>query len=170
MNTIEPSQQKALRLWPGIVLVVLQWLARFVLPIIAPNALIAAMLGAIILGLAVIVWWAFFSRAPRRERWIAVIIMLVAFFGTAQILHKSIATTMMGLMYPVFAVPVLCLAFVAWAVASRHLTGKLRLITMIVTILAACGFWALLRTNGMNGETNIDMVFHLKEFTDFFFI
>jgi outer membrane protein assembly factor BamB len=155
MNAKESSPQKTLRLWPGIVLVVLQWLARFVLPIIAPNALIPAMLGAIILGLLVIVWWVFFSRAPGRERWIAVALMILAFFGTAQILHKSIATTMMGLMFPVFAVPVLCLAFVAWAVASRHLTGKLRLITMTATILVACGFWALLRTNGMTGETNI---------------
>jgi outer membrane protein assembly factor BamB len=113
------------------------------------------MFGAIILGLAIIVWWAFFSRAPKLERWIAIVMMILVFFGTAQILHKSIATTMMGLMFPVFAIPVLCLALVIWAAVSRSLSAWLRLVTLIATIVAAGGFWALLRTNGMNGETHM---------------
>jgi outer membrane protein assembly factor BamB len=66
------------------------------------------------------------------------------------------ATAMMGLMFYIYAIPVLCFIFVIWAVVSRSLTGKLRLVTMILTIVLAAGFWALLRTNGMHGESNQD--------------
>src|SRR5262245_18034172 len=51
-----------------------------------------------------------------------------------------------------YAVPVLCLAFVAWAVASRRLPEGLRLATMVATILIASGVWTLFRTEGINGD------------------
>jgi outer membrane protein assembly factor BamB len=148
----ETSQHKPLRLWPGVVIVILQLLIRFVLPVFIPGAVAIGIFGGIFLGLAVFIWWTFFSRAPRFERWTAVILMVVALLATSQILHKSMATAMMGMMFPIYSVPVLCLAFVIWAVASRRLSDRPRRITMIATILIASGFWALLRTNGMTGE------------------
>jgi outer membrane protein assembly factor BamB len=153
-NITDSTQEKSLRLWPGIVLVILQWLVRFVMPVFMPNAIAFAIFGGILLGIAIIVWWVFFSRAPGFERWFAAVLMIAALVITSQILHKSIATTMMGMMFPVYSIPVLCLAFIVWAVTTRHLSNKLRRVTMVVTILVASGFWALLRTNGMNGETN----------------
>ena len=59
------TRQKPLRLWPGVVIVVLQWLVRFVLPYFVPDATVYGMMvGVFGGGLAIIVWWAFFSRAP----------------------------------------------------------------------------------------------------------
>jgi hypothetical protein len=52
--------------------------------------------------------------------------------------------------------PVLSLAFVAWAVASRRLSDGLRRATMVATILLACGVWAMLRTNGITGDAASD--------------
>ncbi len=113
-----------------------------------PDAEFFGAIGGVFGGLAIGVWWAFFSRAPRSERWGAVVLMIVALVATSRILHESIATAAMGIGFYVYAIPVLCLAFVVWAVAARHLPDGLRRAAMVATILLACGAWALFRTGG----------------------
>ena len=147
----QPAPQKPLRLWPGVVIVVLQWLGRFVVPIVVPEAYPFGAIGGIVGGLAVVVWWAFFSRAPRTERWGAVVLMIVAMVATRPITHVSIQNGMMGMMFVMYAIPVLSLAFVAWAVASRRLSAVPRRVAMLAAILLGCGVWTLVRTNGLNG-------------------
>lgn len=61
-HTNEPTRQP-LRLCPGVIIVALQWLLRFVVPIIIPEALTVGVMGGLVCGLAVVVWWGFFSRA-----------------------------------------------------------------------------------------------------------
>jgi outer membrane protein assembly factor BamB len=155
-NNPGPTQKKPLRLWPGVVIVMLQWLVRFVIPVIAPDAIVIAVFGGLLGGLAIIIWWAFLSRAARFERWSAIVLMIISLVVTSQFIHRSIETTMMGMMFVVYSIPVLSLAFVVWAVASRHLSNWLRRATMVATIILASGFWAFLRTNGMDGEVHQD--------------
>src|SRR5674476_757279 len=99
----EPAHQKPLRLWPGVVIVILQWLLRFVLPAVVPDMTAVSVFSGVIGGLAVVVWWAFFIRAPRLERWGAIVLMIVALFATSHMLHVSIKTSMMGMMFVVYA-------------------------------------------------------------------
>ncbi|MEE8523372.1 MAG: hypothetical protein V3T72_05530, partial [Thermoanaerobaculia bacterium] len=82
-QTDAPTLQKPLRLWPGVVAVVLQWLGWLVLPNVAsaPEVVMVGVIGALFCGLAIVVWWAFFSRAPRSERWGAVVLVIVAVAG-----------------------------------------------------------------------------------------
>ena len=110
------------------------------------------MMGALLGALAIVVWWVFFSRAPWSERWGAIVLMIVALVATSRLVHESIATGMMGMMFLVYAIPVLSLAFVAWAVASRRLSDGLRRATMVAAILLACGAWTLVRTGGITGD------------------
>ena len=153
-NIIGSTLQKPLRLWPGVVIIILQWLVRFVIPALVPGAIAIGVFGGIFGGLAVILWWAFFSRAPWIERLTAVVLMIVVLIATSQIIHKSIEASMMGMMFAVYSIPVLSLAFVVWAVSTSRLSNRLRRATMVATILVASGFWALLRTNGMDGEAH----------------
>ncbi len=88
----ETTQQKPLWLWPGVVAVMLQWLVRFGVPIVVPETTFFGVIGGVLGGLAIVVWWAFFSRAHWAERWGAVVLMIVAVFATPYILHESIAT------------------------------------------------------------------------------
>jgi len=162
-QTDERTRQKPLRVWPGVVAVTLQWLVRFGVPIVAPEAMAFGVVGGLVGGLAVVVWWAFFSRAPRSERWGAVALMIVALAATSQIVHVSIRTGMMGLMLLIYAIPVLSLAFVLWAVASRRLSAGPRRATLVAAILLACGVWTLFRTGGMTGDGDSDFAWRWAE-------
>src|SRR5260370_42090079 len=107
-----------LRLWPGVVIVVLQWLLRFVVPAVVPEALLYGLIGGIFGGaLALVVWWVFFSRAAWSERLGAIVLMAGGMFATKSIVHVSVATGAQGMLLYLLAIPVLCLAFVVWAVA-----------------------------------------------------
>jgi outer membrane protein assembly factor BamB len=156
--TNEPAEQKPLRLWPGVLAVVLQWLAWFVLPLAVPEAtLYGALAGVLGGGLAVVLWWLFFSRAPWSERLGALVLMPVALYATSHLVHPSIANGAMGMMLPLYAIPVLSLALVGWAVASRRLARGPRRAALVATILAACGVFTLLRTGGMTGDGAADL-------------
>src|SRR5262245_5817038 len=109
----KPTARKPLRLWPGVVAVALQWLVWWVVPVIVPGGVPFGMIGGMLGGLAVLVWWLFFSRAPWPERLGAIALMVVALLATSRLVHPSIANGMMGMMLPVYAVPVLSLALVA---------------------------------------------------------
>ena len=148
----EPIRPRPIWLWPGVVAVALQWLAWLVLPIVVPTAGLVGVLGGLVGGLVVVAWWAFFSRAPRTERWGAPALMVVSLAVTSRVLDPSVATAGMGLLFFLYAIPVLSLAFVAWAVASRGLSDGRRQVTMVVTILLACVGWTLVRSDGMTGD------------------
>jgi hypothetical protein len=55
-------------------------------------------------------------------------------------------------MFVDYAVPVLSLAFVAWAAARRRLSSRPRRMSMVATIPLACGVMTLLRTGGITGD------------------
>jgi hypothetical protein len=55
-RTDEPLPEKPLRLWPGVVTVVLQWLVRFGVPMAVPDALGFCVVGGLAGGLAIAVW------------------------------------------------------------------------------------------------------------------
>lgn len=153
------SSPPDLRLWPGVVLVALQWVVRFVLPAAVPSALPYGVMGGLALGPLILIWWVFFSRAPRAERWGGLAMIVAALLATSQVLDASIATGMMGMMFPIYAVPGVCLALVLWAVLTRRVTGRARLATLALAIFAACGVWALVRTAGFTGDLDHDFAF-----------
>jgi outer membrane protein assembly factor BamB len=156
-QTDEPTSQKPLRLWPGVVAVVLQWLLWSVVPRVAPDATLFAVFGAIACGLAVVVWWLFSSRAPWSERVGALVLMVVAVLATSRIVHASIANGMMGMMLVGYSIPVLSLALVAGAVATHRLLSGPRRASMIAIILLACGGFTLVRTGGISGDGRSDL-------------
>jgi outer membrane protein assembly factor BamB len=157
---MEIPARKPLRLWPGVVIAILLGLLRFVVPIVVPDSLMYSVLGGLVGGLLVPVWWLFLSRAPWSERLGAIALMIVALFATKRIVHESIAGGAMGFLFPFLAIPVLGLAFVGWAVATRRLPDGLRRATMAATILAAIGSVALIRTGGFTANFQND--FHWR--------
>jgi outer membrane protein assembly factor BamB len=156
-RTAENLSRTALRLWPGVLLVVLQWLIRFVVPAVAPDSGIIAVIGGVAGGAAVLIWWLFFSRAPWAERLGALVLMAGLLYVTSYMVHESVANGMMGMMLPIFAAPLLSLALVGWAVVSRSLQTPARWAAMAAAVIAACAAATLVRTGGISGDGVSDL-------------
>jgi outer membrane protein assembly factor BamB len=161
MNSTKATARLPLRLWPGVVVAVLLPVVRFVIPIVVPEAMAFAMIGSVVGALVILVWWVFFSRAPWSERLGVIILMIVALFATSRIVHESIAGGGMGMLLYIWAIPVLSLALVAWTLASRRLSIGARRVSMVATILLACGVWTLVRTDGVTSDV-IGSDFHWR--------
>jgi outer membrane protein assembly factor BamB len=150
MNT---SARKPLRLWPGVVIAILQCLFSFVVPAVVPDAMLVGLLAGPVCALAIVLWWVFHSRAPWSERLGAVALMAAALFATSRVIDRSLATGAQGMLFPMLAIPVVSLAFVVWAVVTSRLSDGLRRSTMVATILCASGAWALVRTAGFTASS-----------------
>jgi len=157
------TPRKPLRLWPGVVAVALQWLGWVVIPAFVPEWAGAGIIGAAGLGLVIVLWWIFFSRAPWSERLGAIVLMVAAVAATSRLVHESIANGMMGFMLFIYAIPALSLALVAGAVASRGLSNGRRRASMVTAIMLACGTLTLIRTNGVTGDADSDLEWRWSE-------
>jgi hypothetical protein len=152
--------RKPLRLWPGVVAVVLQWVGLLLVPRVAPDAALAGLLGAAVCALAVVVWWLFFSRAPWLERIGALALAPLAVLATRPFVDPTIAQAGMGNMMTFFSIPLLCLALVAWAAATRRLSDVSRRAALPVALLLGCLPFALVRSGGVSGDARTD--FHWR--------
>ena len=146
------TSRKSLRLWPGVAIVIVQWLLWFVVPVVLPDAAFIGMMGAVVCGLAIVLWWIFFSRAPWFERVGAIVLMIVATLATKRIVHESIAGAGMGALLYISVIPGLSLALVAWAAATRLVsTDGARRASLVAAVVLACVPWTLLRSGGSIG-------------------
>jgi len=141
-----------LRLWPGIVAVVLLLVFRFGVKALVPGitGFGYAVMGSLALALVTLLWWLFFSRARWIERLSAIGVIALSLGGAWLLKHDSMWLPWLF----AYAIPFLCLAFVTWAVATRGLSDRVRRLTMVAAIVVACGVWMFLRQDGINGDHN----------------
>ena len=151
MSMNELTLRKPLRLWPGVALAVLLIMVRLV-PIVVLEIMPIAMMGAVVGGLLILLWWLLFSRAPWSERLGVIVLMIVALFATSRLVHESIAGGAMGFLFYVWAIPAMGVALVASLVASRRLSIRSRRVSIAAAILLACGMWTLIRTEGVTSD------------------
>jgi outer membrane protein assembly factor BamB len=155
VNTAQASERtprKPLRLWPGVTLAVLLLLLRFFVLIVLPDALMAVAFGILGCAVAILLWWLFFSRAPWSERVGAVLLTVVALYGTSRVLHESLAGPAVFLFLTGLAPLTVGPALVVGAAATRGLSDGRRRATMAATILIAVGGWACVRTSGVSHD------------------
>jgi outer membrane protein assembly factor BamB len=142
-----------------VVIAIVLALIRYGIPVVAPDAelfsfplALIAVFGGMLGAIAIAVWWLSFSRAPWSERVGALVLMAAALLATSRVVDKSIAGGMMGMMLFIYAIPLLSLALVIWAVAARRLPDGARRASLVAAIVLACMPWPLLRTGGVIGS------------------
>jgi len=134
-------KQTPLRLWPGVVIVVLQLFFLHLPGRIWPASALMfyGMLGSLMASLLVLIWWLFFSRAGWRLRLGGLALLIVVHAVTVVLADPS---AKMVAFLP--GVPWLCAIFVA------SLFFRSRTVT-IVAVLVASLAWTLVRTEGVTG-------------------
>ncbi len=146
------SSPKPLRLWPAVVIAIVQLLVMFGAPVVAPDSgMLIGMLGGVVGALAILVWWLLFSRARWFERVGAIVLMVAAVFATRAVAHASMVGAGQGMMIYFLPTPYLALALVAWAVATRHLKDGVRRAALVAAVFLACAPFDIIRTAGIKG-------------------
>ena len=153
----EPTiARKQLRLWPGVIAVALAVFAMFVLPLVAPAATMYGVIGGIVCGLLVLVWWLLFSRVPWLERLAAIALMVLAVVATKRVVDESLSGVGMGMLFYMLSIPVFSLVLVAWAVATGRLDRGRRFGWLVALILVACALFLVVRVDGLSNTAGID--------------
>ena len=156
MSTVEQTERiteaspRPLRLWPGVIAIVLLFLSRFGVKAVIPGfqGFMWAIEGSLACAVAIILWWLFFSRAPWADR-IGAIVLIAAALGSAWFFkHESMGPAWMI----AYAVPFVLLAFAAASFAARNLPNSRRRLLIASSILLSSLGWTLLRTEGINGD------------------
>ncbi len=158
MSTVEITKRiteaspPPLRLWPGVIGIVLLFLSRFAVKAIIPGfeGFMWAIEGSLGCAVAIVLWWLFFSRAPWLDR-IGAIVLIAAALGSAWFFkHESMGPAWMF----AYAAPFVLLAFVAAAFAARNLPNSRRRLLIAAPILLSSLGWTLFRTEGIDGDHN----------------
>ena len=159
LETALATPRKPLRVWPGLIAVVLQWVGWFVVPAIYPQAAIVAMFSGLIGGLAILIWWLLFSRAPWIDRIAAPLLIVLALIGAKRLVHESIAGGGMGMLLYILAIPVFSMGLVLWALVTRRFPNAKRRLAFVPMVLIGCGVFMFIRTGGLTAEFDNDIHF-----------
>ena len=148
---------KPIRVWPGVVLVAVQWLSWFVLPLVVPAAAVYGLFGGVICGVLILVWWLFFSRLPWIERLAVLPVLVIGVIAVRPFVDPSIAGGAMGMLMTMLAIPLMSLALVAGVVVGRRSSPGARRALLAGAILIGAAAFTTVRTAGVIGGGGMEL-------------
>ena len=155
-SPVKRSDLRALRVWPGVLLVLLMIVARFA-PAYLEGGLakywMFAMMGPMLCCLLLLIWWLAASRATWKER-VFGFLGLIAVFAITMALAEPLMRGP-GTIY--IALPMGMTAFVAGAALFQNRRPLARTGAALLLAAAGFGFSVLLRNDGMNGEYQLTL-------------
>lgn len=155
----------SLRLWPAIVLLALLWGLTYLPRLFAEPPMPVFMLaffGPVACVLLIVIWWVAGSRASWREKLAGAGGLVLLFVVTLLLLHP----TMRG--FPIFSMvlPWAGTAFVLGLAATRWLNGFPRVAVALAAVAVACGFWTLMRLDGVWGDFQSERAWRWQQTTE----
>ncbi len=153
-----PSERR-LRLWPAIVILVVQWLVVKGVGWVAPETMLhfmtriwAPFIGALLfLG-----WWLFASRIRWQYR-ITVVVAFAALAAMATLLRHPSFNGIGLVAFYLYALQALTAVCAAWLLITPWLRWPVRQVGLIVLFALVWGYFALLRFEGTDGSMSADL-------------
>jgi len=147
----ETPARKPLRLWPALVIIVLQIAGVALAPVLSEDPMLIG-IGTVVGGaVLILLWWLLFSRAPWLERIGAVVLMVPLALITKRVADISIAGAGQGFLVYIMTAPLLAFALVVWAASTRRLNTGARRAVLVAILVIACAPILLIRTDGVGG-------------------
>ncbi len=154
-----PKPGRPPRVWPGVLIVALMWLA-ITLParfsssgVTAPGVMEWVILGALGGTLLFFIWWLGFSRLRWGDRWRGFAIVLGAL--TAGIVY-GFHPSMRQMVVPFYLLPSVFLGVVAAMLVPGPLAWRSKRWLVLAAALVPIAAWCCLRSNGMSGYLAAD--------------
>jgi outer membrane protein assembly factor BamB len=142
--------ERRLRLWPGLAILVLMWLAITVPGWLAPGTptQFFGMFWGPMVGTALLVgWWLFASRLRWPDR--LLIPLACAAIGTAASACYHSSFGFFGII--LYTLPTVTTAWLAWLLLTPFLRWPIRRAGLLVVFVLAWGYFGLLRFEGVDG-------------------
>ncbi|MEM6468847.1 MAG: PQQ-binding-like beta-propeller repeat protein [Planctomycetota bacterium] len=150
VNEAAMSPHETLRWWPAAVLLIAMIVIRSIVIVLESPSLplmIFSFMGPAVIGLMLLGWWFFASRASWGEKFAVLGVSVVLGVGCCFLLHPSLK----GMGIPLFVLPtgVGAVVFGLIVTASKQ---TMRLPATVIATLIGFGGWALLQIDGFNGK------------------
>jgi outer membrane protein assembly factor BamB len=145
-----PREEPWPRLWPGVVIVALQWLVILVPAWLNQGILLRftpVVFGPFVAATAMVCWWLMGCRLPWSDR-VFVLGVCVAFAAVA----LPLADGSVGVFGLSFMLRILTTAWIVWLLATLSMRWPVRRAGLLVLFLLAWGSFTLVRRDGVDGN------------------
>ncbi len=144
------SSERRARLWPGVVLVSLFWVAFVVVGGLDKyyfTGFLYAMAAPATLVLLFSIWWWRSRRIPLADRTGGYLLVLGTGLAVAPFCHKSVWFAL-----PTLGMPLALTVLTAWMLVIRWIGFAWKRLGLLILLMLAWGGFALIRIDGMNAE------------------
>jgi outer membrane protein assembly factor BamB len=150
------AQAQPPRLWPGFVLLGLFWaafVAAYQLDLSTPTRFFSRLGAAILLNLAMLIWW--WSR--RRVSWTDKAIGFLIVAGAGAVAAFAVHWTVGPFGLIMMALPSVLTTGLAWLLLTRRSSAAVQRTGLLAVAVLTLAPFALMRIDGLDGEQRSDM-------------
>jgi outer membrane protein assembly factor BamB len=145
------------RVWPGVVIIALQWLCALAPKWLAPDEIMLQFVGLFLAPMVgaglIVIWWVFFSRIRWRERWLLLLAANVIGGVMFALGHSSFNA--FGLI--MYTLPAVTTAWVLWLLVTPFLAWPFRRAGLLAVFVLGFGYFTLVRFDGVFGNFNAEL-------------
>jgi outer membrane protein assembly factor BamB len=150
------------RVWPAVILILIQWAVILLPPWVSDNPMLAFMglfWGPVVGVLTIALWWVVASRLGWADRILFPLLFAASAGGAYLLCHKSF----MFMAMLIFALPYATTAWVVWMVLTSFLSWPVRRAGLAMVILLSWAWCPLVRFDGIFGNLETQFTWRWAE-------